>query len=125
MSVKVSVYIATSLDGFIARNDGGLDWLNEANASVPNVLTHIPCSALQAWWDVIKPRAMNGSSIELRFEELRRLGKTDAEIQVARHEHEVYWDDAVALVQSFFGGVRPRVHAMVRRSLEIVPLLLG
>jgi len=35
MSVKVSVYIATSLDGFIARGDGGLDWLDEANASVP------------------------------------------------------------------------------------------
>jgi len=93
--------------------------------SVPNVLTHIPYSALQAWWDVIKPRAMDGSSIESRFEELRRLGKTDAEIQVARHEHEVYWENAVALVQSFFGGVRPRVHAMVRRSLETVPLLLG
>jgi dihydrofolate reductase len=25
--MKVSVYIATSLDGFIARDDGGLDWL--------------------------------------------------------------------------------------------------
>ncbi|HSR33686.1 MAG TPA: dihydrofolate reductase family protein [Anaerolineae bacterium] len=35
MSTKVSVYIATSLDGFIARNDGGIDWLNEANATVP------------------------------------------------------------------------------------------
>lgn len=36
MSVKVSVYIATSLDGFIARNDGALDWLNEANGAVPD-----------------------------------------------------------------------------------------
>ena len=36
MSMKVSVYIATILDGFIARNDGGLDWLNEANATVPD-----------------------------------------------------------------------------------------
>ena len=36
MCIKVSVYIATSLDGFIARNDGGLDWLNEANATVPD-----------------------------------------------------------------------------------------
>lgn len=27
MPLKVSVYIATSLDGFIARKDGGLDWL--------------------------------------------------------------------------------------------------
>jgi dihydrofolate reductase len=35
MSIKVSVYIATSLDGFIARNDGALDWLDKANATVP------------------------------------------------------------------------------------------
>lgn len=36
MNIKVSVYIATSLDGFIARDDGGLDWLDEANATVPD-----------------------------------------------------------------------------------------
>ncbi len=36
MHLKVSVFIATSLDGFIARKDGGLDWLDEANATVPD-----------------------------------------------------------------------------------------
>ncbi len=35
MSIKVSVYIATSLDGFIAGVNGDLDWLDEANAKVP------------------------------------------------------------------------------------------
>ena len=35
MQPKISVFIATSLDGFIARKDGSLDWLNRANASVP------------------------------------------------------------------------------------------
>ena len=34
--MKVSVYIATSLDGFIARTDGSLDWLDKANATIPN-----------------------------------------------------------------------------------------
>lgn len=33
--MKVSVYIATSLDGFITRKDGKLDWLDEANSVVP------------------------------------------------------------------------------------------
>ena len=34
MAVRCSVFIATSLDGFIAREDGGLDWLDQANAGV-------------------------------------------------------------------------------------------
>ena len=35
MSPQVSVFIATSFDGFIARKDGSLDWLDEANKVAP------------------------------------------------------------------------------------------
>jgi len=33
--MRASVYIATSLDGFIARRDGSINWLNEAHALIP------------------------------------------------------------------------------------------
>ena len=35
MTITASVYIATSLDGFIAREDGAIDWLMQANTAVP------------------------------------------------------------------------------------------
>lgn len=34
--IKCSVFVATSVDGFIAREDGSIDWLNEANGVVPS-----------------------------------------------------------------------------------------
>ena len=36
MRTKTSVFIAASLDGLIARPDGSIDWLEQANAVVPS-----------------------------------------------------------------------------------------
>jgi dihydrofolate reductase len=34
--LKVSVYVGSSIDGYIARLDGSIDWLNEAQSLVPS-----------------------------------------------------------------------------------------
>ncbi len=35
MTAKCSVFVGVSLDGFIARSDGAIDWLEQANTGVP------------------------------------------------------------------------------------------
>lgn len=37
---KISVYIATSIDGYIAREDGGLDWLDRVGGFDEESIPH-------------------------------------------------------------------------------------
>jgi alkylphosphonate utilization operon protein PhnA len=68
LSLTVSVFIATSLDGSIARPDGHSDWLEEANASVPPG-EDCGYAAFMADGDavtLIKGRKLKGSSLTLK-----------------------------------------------------------
>lgn len=60
MNIKCSVFIATSLDGFIARKDGAIDWLvgNEQAASGEDY-------GYKAFFDSIDTLVMGRNSYEL------------------------------------------------------------
>ena len=41
MNQKIILYIATSLDGFIADSKGGVDWLPQTNDHTDSIMTPI------------------------------------------------------------------------------------
>jgi hypothetical protein len=73
-------------------------------------------------WDVVKAHVVNGKTPESYFEMLKRAGKTSAEIQAVRHQHDVHWQGAVALIQDG-GGVEPYIQAATQRSVATLPRL--
>ena len=87
-------------------------------ASIPDVLLHISYDTLQTMWNITERYVMDGGTPGAYFELLTRAGKTRAEIQAVRHEHDVHWEDAVTAIHDL-GGVEPRIQAGVRRSLEM------
>jgi dihydrofolate reductase len=61
MTLRASVFIATSLDGFIARKDGDIDWLMVANTRVP---AGEDCG-YQAFFDSVDALVMGRNTYEL------------------------------------------------------------
>jgi len=90
--------------------------------AIPHVLTHVSYDAFRTMWDIVAGYTLNGSTPESYFEMLRREGRTSAEIQEVIRRHDVYWEDAVALIRDL-GGVEPYIQAAVQRSLETIPRL--
>jgi hypothetical protein len=70
----------------------------------------------------LSEHTLTGDTPESYFEMLKREGKSAAEIRKVIHLHDVYWEDALALIHNH-GGVEPRIQAGVLRSLEIIPCL--
>lgn len=89
---------------------------------VPLVLTHVPYENFQAMWEISEEWLINGCPYELRIEILRRMGKTEAQIEAARREREAHWDAAVAFAQES-GEVEGTIDRGVRHSLEVLPRL--
>jgi len=94
------------------------------DAVLPHVLAHVPYDALRTMWVAVRPSMANGRSPEAYFEMLRRKGRSGAEIEAVRREHDLHWEDAVTLAQDL-EGIEPFICAGVRRSLDVIPRLWG
>jgi hypothetical protein len=92
------------------------------NASIPHVLAHVSLDDFQAMWEISKEWLISGCPYELRIEMLRRMGKTEAQIEAARREREAHWDAAVTFAQES-GEVERTVDRGGRHSLEVLPRL--
>ncbi len=63
--MKVSVYIATSLDGFIARKDGSLDWLPGSDpAAEPGADSEIHAAEWAAFWGSVDALILGRKTFE-------------------------------------------------------------
>jgi hypothetical protein len=103
--------------GDFARIVAALD-----EAVVPNVLTHIPHDNFVRMWQVIQPYALAGGAPESYFGLLQGQGRSSAEIQTARQQHELYRKDAAALIRDM-GGIQRPIQAAIEQTVRLMPQL--
>jgi dihydrofolate reductase len=141
--MTVTVYIATSLDGFIARSDGALDWLDHAadgpnedygyaafmktvDALVMGRLTYEAVRGLGAWPYGKKPVVvLTGRKVDIPRDLAKTVttmsGNVDAIIGAlaARGMTHLYVDGGVTIQKFLNAG------AIQRLILTRIPILIG
>jgi hypothetical protein len=88
-------------------------------ATVPDVLTHVPHEALVGMWDAVKPHVLDGHTVAAYLGMLARKGVTAAEVAERKRQHEVYMDEAIAFVLEL-SDVEATIQVTADRSLEMV-----
>jgi dihydrofolate reductase len=136
------VFIATSLDGFIARPDGGLDWLQQANATGEDYGYNAFVSCIDGLfmgratfdvslgfeaWPYEKPIIVLSSQLQdadipapLADQVSIARNVHDAREEAARTGWKRAYVDGGATIQSFF-----RVGAIQDMVITRIPVLLG
>ena len=90
-------------------------------ASVPNVLTHVPQVTFQRMWEIIQTHVLIHSSPDTFVDMIIRNGATPEEAENVRQEHKQYHEKADAMIDEFFGGVRPRTESMINYTFAKMP----
>ncbi len=91
-------------------------------AVVPNVLTHVPHDDFVRMWNVIRPYVLAGGAPESYFGLLEGQGRSSAEIQTVRQQHELYKKDAAVLIRDA-GGIQWPVQAAIEQAVYLTPRL--
>ena len=89
---------------------------------IPDVFSHVSYGAFVWMWDVLQPYALDGRTYGAYLRLLASRGRSKAEIEVARREHEGHWEDAVALIHDM-GGVEAVVVSCVERAVGMLSRL--
>ncbi len=108
----VSVYVAASLDGFIARKDGNLDWLDEANTRVP---AGEDCG-FAAFFNSVDALVMGRNT----FEKVRSIGEWpygDTPVVVLSHSPISSPDPLPASVRHLSGSLEQIISQLVDEGL--------
>jgi len=92
------------------------------DAAIPHVLTHVSHDAFQNMWDITQAYALDGRTRESYFDMLERAGKTGAEIEAVRQQHDLHWEGAMAAVQEA-GGVEPYIQNASGHAVCVVSRL--
>ena len=117
--VILTAYIVLSADHY--HDAAALaDVLQEA--TIPDVLTHVPYEALVRMWRIVKPRVLGDHTVDAYLAMLERRGVPAAQVADRKRQHEQYVDDAIAFVKEL-ADVETMIQATVDRSLELVPRL--
>ena len=93
------------------------------DASIPEVLAHVPRGAFQGMWDIARVHVLNGSTVDSNLQALARMGWSEEDVEAERRQLEAHWDRAREVIQEYLGTVPSRIEAMVARSLKMLPLL--
>ena len=91
-------------------------------ATVPDVLAHVPHHALVYMWEVVKPHTLNSHTVASYLGMLERKGTPAAEVETRRRQHETYMDEAMRFIREL-ADIEATLRATVDRSVNIVPRL--
>jgi len=120
--VEVILTVFDSLSIKLFKNPGRIpEVLREI--SIPKIFNHVPDDILLRTWNIIEILAVEGGTAEVYCKMLKRAGKTKEEIDTAYRHHDIYWDDARALIDDFLGGVEERIKSMTEHAFQQMPLL--